>query len=236
MGGETMSAMLELQSIRKTHQRGLLATEALRGVSLEVERGEFVSIMGPSGSGKTTLLNVMGLLEPFDGGSYRLGGVEVSGLSDADAAALRNRALGFVFQSYNLIPDLDVHDNLELPLRYRGIAAPERKKAVQRALERVEMTARRNHLPSELSGGQQQRVAIARALIGEPQVMLCDEPTGNLDTAMARQIVGLLESFHKAGTTIVLVTHASELAARAQRTVHLVDGRLIDPRPRRASA
>ena len=223
--------MLELQSVRKLYRRGLIATEALRDVSLRVARGEFVAIMGPSGSGKTTLLNVLGLLEPFDGGRYALDGASVAGLSDSEQSRLRNRAIGFVFQSYNLVADLDVWDNLELPLRYRGLEAAARTQAIERALERVEMTARRHHLPSELSGGQQQRVAIARAIVGAPPVMLCDEPTGNLDTVMARQIVGLLEELNAAGTTIVLVTHAPELAARAHHTLHLVDGRLIDTRP-----
>ena len=225
--------MLELSGVRKSYRNGFLATEALRGVTLAVERGDFVSIMGPSGSGKTTLLNVLGLLEDFDEGEYRLDGVAVRGLSDADQSRLRNRSIGFVFQSYNLVPDLDVYDNVELPLRYRGLSARERNQRVERALELVQMTARRRHVPAQLSGGQQQRAAIARAIAGDPALLLCDEPTGNLDTLMARQIIEVLEQLNRAGTTIVMVTHAPELAARARRRLHLLDGVIIDPRHRR---
>ena len=224
--------MLRLTGIRKSYRHGLLATEALRGISLTVPRGDFVSITGPSGSGKTTLLNVLGLLEEADEGDYRLDGASMRGLSDRNQSALRNRMIGLVFQSYNLVPDLDVYDNLDLPLRYRGLAKAERRSRIERVLDEVEMTARRGHLPSELSGGQQQRVAIARAIIGQPPLLLCDEPTGNLDSLMARQIVGLLERLNQEGTTILLVTHAPELAARARRRLHLVDGRIIDPHAR----
>jgi putative ABC transport system ATP-binding protein len=224
--------MLQLNDVRKSYRNGFLATEALRGVTLAVERGEFVSIMGPSGSGKTTLLNVLGLLEDFDAGEYRLDGAAVRGLSDAEQSRLRNRSIGFVFQSYNLVPDLDVYDNVDLPLRYRGMAAKERAQRIDHALDRVQMTARRRHLPEQLSGGQQQRAAIARAIAGEPALLLCDEPTGNLDTLMARQIVEVLEQLNHAGTTIVMVTHAPELAARARRRLHLLDGVIIDPQRR----
>jgi putative ABC transport system ATP-binding protein len=224
--------MLELNDVRKSYRNGFLATEALRGVTLAVERGEFVSIMGPSGSGKTTLLNVLGLLEDFDAGEYRLDGAAVRGLSDAEQSRLRNRSIGFVFQSYNLVPDLDVYDNVDLPLRYRGMPAKERAKKIDHALDRVQMTARRHHLPEQLSGGQQQRAAIARAIAGEPALLLCDEPTGNLDTLMARQIVEVLEQLNQAGSTIVMVTHAPELAARARRRLHLLDGVIIDPQRR----
>jgi putative ABC transport system ATP-binding protein len=225
--------MLQLSQVRKSYRNGFLATEALRGVTLEVERGDFVSIMGPSGSGKTTLLNILGLLEDFDEGEYRLDGASVRGLSDAEQSRLRNRSIGFVFQSYNLVPDLDVYDNVDLPLRYRGLPTKERLARIDRALERVEMTARRRHLPAQLSGGQQQRAAIARAIAGEPELLLCDEPTGNLDSLMARQIIEVLEQLNRAGTTIVMVTHAPELAARARRRLHLLDGVIIDPRARR---
>jgi putative ABC transport system ATP-binding protein len=185
--------------------------------------------MGPSGSGKTTFLNIAGLLDGFDGGRYVLDGEDMCACCDNDLAHIRNRKIGFVFQSFNLIPDLDVHDNLEVPLRYRGMRAAERRERVERVLEQVGLTARRHHLPSELSGGQQQRVAIARALVGEPQLILADEPTGNLDSVMAGQIMELLGRINKQGTTIVMATHSPELAARADRKLHILDGKAIDP-------
>jgi putative ABC transport system ATP-binding protein len=223
--------MLQLSQVGKSYKNGLIATEALRSVSFEVDAGDFVSIMGPSGSGKTTLLSILGLLEEPDAGEYRLDGTSVRGLSDRALSQLRNRAIGFIFQSYNLVPDLDVFDNIELPLRYRGLGSAERSRRVERALEQVEMTARRHHLPSQLSGGQQQRAAIARAIAGEPRLLLCDEPTGNLDTLMSRQILDVLKQLHRAGSTIIMVTHAPELAAQANRRLHMIDGTLIDPRP-----
>jgi putative ABC transport system ATP-binding protein len=219
--------------IKKVYRSGLLALEALHDFNLHVQKGEFVSIMGPSGSGKTTFLNLAGLLDTFDAGEYSLNGVDVRGLSDAQLSRLRNQNIGFVFQSFNLIPDLDVYDNLDIPLRYRGLSAHERRERIGRVLELVALTGRKHHVPSQLSGGQQQRVAIARALVGEPQLILADEPTGNLDSMMARQIFDLLRQVNDAGTTIVLVTHAAELAARAQRTLHILDGKVIDPRAAR---
>jgi len=222
--------MIEMENLRKVYRTGLLETDALSGFSISVERGEFVSIMGPSGSGKTTFLNIAGLLDTFDEGEYRLDGVSVRGLSDDQAASLRNRKIGFIFQSFNLVPDLDVWDNIDLPLRYRRLGMTERRDRIERVLERVNLSARRGHLPSQLSGGQQQRVAIARALVGEPELLLCDEPTGNLDSLMARQILDLLEKVNSDGTTVVMVTHDRDLAARAHRKLHILDGKTIDPR------
>jgi len=184
--------------------------------------------MGPSGSGKTTFLNIAGLLDVFDGGSYRLDGGDVSRLSDRDMSHIRNRNIGFIFQSFNLIPDLDVFDNVDVPLRYRGLPAAERKRRIDKALELVGLSSRAHHLPSQLSGGQQQRVAIARVLAAEPKLILADEPTGNLDSLMAREIMDLLDDINRRGTTIVMVTHSPECAARASREVHLLDGKVVD--------
>jgi putative ABC transport system ATP-binding protein len=224
-----MTGMLQFRDVHKVYRNGLIETTALAAITLEVQRGEFVAIMGPSGSGKTTLLNVAGLLDSIDKGDYLLDGTSVTGLDDGSLAAFRNRHLGFVFQSFSLMPQLDVFDNVEAPLRYRDLSRKERRRRVEAMLARVGMTARMHNLPGQLSGGQQQRVAIARALIGEPSVILADEPTGNLDSQTARQIVDLLVDIHRGGTTIVLVTHDRELAMRAGRRLHMLDGRLIDP-------
>ena len=228
--------MIRMVGVKKIYRRGMLAMEALSGFDLHIRPGEFVSIMGPSGSGKSTFLNLAGLLDDADGGQLFLDGVEVRGLSERDKAKFRNERIGFVFQSFNLVPDLDVWDNLELPLRYRGLARSQRHQAIERILAEVELTARAHHLPSELSGGQQQRVAIARALVGDPKLILADEPTGNLDSVMARQIMNLLERVNEAGKTIVMVTHSAELAARAHRKLHILDGRVIDPASRAQAA
>jgi putative ABC transport system ATP-binding protein len=222
--------MVVMDNVRKVYRTGLLETDALSGFSVRVERGEFVSIMGPSGSGKTTFLNLAGLLDTFEEGTYLLDGQSVTGLPDGALAALRNRKIGFIFQSFNLVPDLDVWDNIDLPLRYRRLGAAERRDRVERVLGEVNLSARRGHLPAQLSGGQQQRVAIARALVGEPELLLCDEPTGNLDSLMARQIMDLLEQVNARGTTLVMVTHDRDLAARAHRRLHILDGKAIDPR------
>jgi putative ABC transport system ATP-binding protein len=221
--------MIRMHDIKKVYQSGLIALEALSELTLEIGDGEFVAIMGPSGSGKTTFLNIAGLLDSFDAGEYSLDGEDVRACCDNDLARIRNEKIGFVFQSFNLIPDLDVHDNLEIPLRYRGMAGRAREARIDRVLEDVGLTARRHHLPAELSGGQQQRVAIARALVGEPKLILADEPTGNLDSVMAGQIIALLERINRQGTTIVMVTHSAELAARADRKLHILDGKVIDP-------
>jgi putative ABC transport system ATP-binding protein len=220
--------MLSMKKIRKVYRTHLVETYALDDISLEVEAGEFVAVMGRSGSGKTTFLNVAGLLDTFDAGSYVLDGQDVSRLSDAEMSRIRNRKIGFIFQSFNLIPDLDVFDNVDVPLRYRRLPAKERRSRVERAVEMVGLTSRLRHLPSQLSGGQQQRVAIARVLAGDPKLILADEPTGNLDTLMSREVMDLLDRIHAQGTTIIMVTHSPECAARAPRHIHLLDGRIMD--------
>ena len=220
--------MLEMKDIKKIYRTDTIETHALEGFSLKVDDGEFVSVMGPSGSGKTTFLNVAGLLDTFDSGSYILDGHDVSRLSDSEMSKIRNRAIGFVFQSFNLIPDLNVFDNVDVPLRYRGLPANDRKQRIERALDMVGLSSRAKHLPSQLSGGQQQRVAIARVIAGDPKFILADEPTGNLDSLMAREIMDLLDRINAAGTTIVMVTHSPECAVRAQRQIHVLDGRVVD--------
>src|SRR6516164_3495184 len=231
--------MLKMQDVSKIYRTELIETYALRRFSLEVSPGEFVAVTGPSGSGKTTFLNVAGLLEELDSGSYRLEGYDVRGLSDDERSRLRNERIGFIFQSFNLIPDLDVYDNIEVPLRYRRLSSADRRERIGSALELVGLASRASHMPAQLSGGQQQRVAIARAIAGDPAFLLADEPTGNLDSLMSRQVMDLLEQINEMGTTILLVTHDPELARRAQRNVHLVDGQISDFRayePRAAGA
>ena len=223
--------MLEMQGISKIYRTDLIETHALRDFSLLVQEGEFVAVTGPSGSGKTTFLNIAGLLETFDSGSYHLDGEDVSGLSDDARSRIRNQKIGFIFQSFNLIPDLDLFDNVDVPLRYRGMNATERKQRITESLELVGLASRMKHLPAQLSGGQQQRVAIARALAGSPRFLLADEPTGNLDSLMARQVVELLEDINRRGTTIIMVTHDPELARRAHRNVHVMDGQVTDLQP-----
>jgi putative ABC transport system ATP-binding protein len=220
--------MLEMQHIKKVYRTDLIETHALEDFSLSVRPGEFVAVMGPSGSGKTTFLNVAGLLDTFSSGTYLLDGNDVSRLGDDEMSRIRNQKIGFVFQSFNLIPDLDVFDNVDVPLRYRGLSGPERRVRIERALEMVGLSARARHLPSQLSGGQQQRVAIARVLAGDPRLILADEPTGNLDSLMNREIMDLLERINEQGTTIVMVTHSPECALRAQRQIHLLDGKVVD--------
>ncbi len=220
--------MLEMKHISRVYRTDTVETHALRDFNLTVEEGEFVAVTGPSGSGKTTFLNIAGLLEEFTAGTYLLDGEDVSGLNDDARSRIRNERIGFIFQSFNLIPDLDVFDNVDVPLRYRGFRADDRKRRIEASLERVGLTSRIRHLPSQLSGGQQQRVAIARALAGEPRFLLADEPTGNLDSEMAESVLELLKQINSAGTTIVMVTHDVELAARAPREVHVLDGRIND--------
>jgi putative ABC transport system ATP-binding protein len=220
--------MLSMHQIAKVYRTELVETHALRALDLEVREGEFVAVTGPSGSGKTTFLNIAGLLETFSGGRYLLDGVDVHTLDDDARSRLRNQKIGFIFQSFNLIPDLNLFDNADVPLRYRGMPAAERKRRIEDALGRVGLGSRMKHYPAELSGGQQQRAAIARALAGSPRLLLADEPTGNLDSQMARGVMELLEEINEQGTTIVLVTHDPEMAARAQRNVHIVDGMATD--------
>ncbi|WP_374013035.1 ABC transporter ATP-binding protein [Pseudoxanthomonas koreensis] len=231
--------MLEMRQVSKVYRTAMIETHALRSLDLHVREGEFVAVTGPSGSGKTTFLNIAGLLETFSEGDYLLDGENVRGLSDDARSRLRNRKIGFIFQGFNLIPDLNLFDNVDVPLRYRGLPASDRRARIEKALGQVGLASRMKHYPAELSGGQQQRVAIARALAGEPCLLLADEPTGNLDSQMARGVMELLEQINAAGTTIVMVTHDPELAARAQRNVHIVDGVAtdlsLDP-PRRAPA
>jgi len=218
--------MLSMHNIAKVYRTESIETHALREFSLFVDEGEFVSVTGPSGSGKTTFLNIAGLLEESTVGIYELDGRDVSSLNDRDRSRLRNEKIGFIFQSFNLIPDLNLFENVDVPLRYRRLSSGDRKQRVERALESVGLASRMKHLPEQLSGGQQQRVAIARALVGEPRLLLADEPTGNLDSAMADQVMKFLEQIHADGTTIVMVTHDPDLANRAERNIHLIDGRV----------
>jgi len=221
--------MLQMTDIQKTYRTELVETHALREMNLAVAEGEFVAVTGPSGSGKTTFLNIAGLLESFEHGTFLLDGKDVSNLNDDDRSVYRNEKIGFIFQSFNLIPDLDLFENVDVPLRYRRFSAKDRKQRIERALETVGLASRMKHLPAQLSGGQQQRVAIARALAGEPRLLLADEPTGNLDSTMAGQVMELLEHIHSTGTTIVMVTHDPDLAERADRNIHLIDGRVSAP-------
>ena len=223
--------MLSMTNVSKVFRTDLIETHALRNFSLEVKAGEFLAVTGPSGSGKTTFLNIAGLLEPYDGGSFKLDGIEVTQLSDDARSKLRNEKIGFIFQSFNLMPDLNVYDNIDVPLRYRRMKAAERHQRITNALEIVGLAARMKHIPAQLSGGQQQRVAIARAIAGDPKLVMADEPTGNLDSLMARQVMDLLEKINEMGTTIIMVTHDPELARRAQRNVQVVDGQITDFKP-----
>ncbi len=220
--------MLQMTQIQKIYRTELIETHALRELSVTVQEGEFVALTGSSGSGKTTFLNIAGLLESFEQGTYLLDGEDVSHLSDNERSAYRNHKIGFIFQSFNLIPDLNLFENIDVPLRYRRFPRADRKQRIEHALETVGLASRMKHLPAQLSGGQQQRVAIARAIAGEPRLMLADEPTGNLDTTMAQQVLELLEEIHAAGTTIVIVTHDQGLASRAQRNIQLVDGKVLE--------
>ena len=216
--------MLQMTHIQKIYHTELVQTHALRELSVSVTGGEFVAVTGSSGSGKTTFLNIAGLLESFEHGTYLLDGENVSCLSDDERSNYRNQKIGFIFQSFNLIPDLNLFENVDVPLRYRRLPSSERRQRIEHALETVGLASRMKHIPAQLSGGQQQRVAIARAIAGQPKFLLADEPTGNLDTVMAHQVMELLEEIHANGTTIVMVTHDPELANRAGRTIQLVDG------------
>ncbi len=218
--------LVALRDVRKVYSRGLRDVAALAGLSLEIEEGESVAIMGPSGSGKSTLLSILGCLDLPTSGSYVLGGTEVSGLDDDALSRIRNERIGFVFQSFHLIPQLTVAENVETPLLYRGLPEAESRRRALRSLERVGLLPRAEHRPAELSGGEAQRAAVARALVSEPRILLADEPTGNLDTATGEEVAGLLEELHRDGRTVILVTHNEALGRRARRVVHIRDGRV----------
>jgi len=220
--------MLQMRQIRKIYRTELVETHALRELTVSVNKGEFVALTGSSGSGKTTFLNIAGLLESFDSGTYILDGEDVSRLDDDARSIYRNQKIGFIFQSFNLIPDLNLFENIDVPLRYRRLGKADRKQRIEHALETVGLASRMKHIPAQLSGGQQQRVAIARAIAGNPKLLLADEPTGNLDTVMAHQVMELLEDIHAGGATIVMVTHDAELARRAGRNIHLMDGCVLE--------
>ena len=220
--------LIVLDGVKKVFFTDEVETHALDNVNIEINRGEYVSIAGPSGCGKSTLLSILGLLDTPTGGQYTINGRHATALSLSERARVRNREVGFIFQSFNLIGDLDVYENVELPLTYRGMPSAERKQRVMTALERVGMGHRAKHLPSQLSGGQQQRVAVARAVCGEPSILLADEPTGNLDSKNGEAVMDLLGELHKSGATICMVTHDTRYASHAARTIHLFDGRIVE--------
>jgi putative ABC transport system ATP-binding protein len=219
-------AIIETRDLWKTYVMGSEEIHALRGVSIEIEKGEYVAIMGPSGSGKSTLMNLIGCLDTPSQGSYLLNGKQVSQMNDNELARIRNEEIGFVFQTFNLLPRASALHNVELPLIYAGVPSKERQERAKDALRKVELETRMSHKPNELSGGQRQRVAIARALVNQPSILLADEPTGNLDSATSEEIMGLFEALYREGQTILLVTHESDIAAHARRQVHLKDGRV----------
>jgi putative ABC transport system ATP-binding protein len=221
-------ALIKLDGVKKVFFTDEVETHALAGIHLEIDTGEYVAIAGPSGCGKSTLLSILGLLDTPTEGRYWLNARPVESLSLSERARVRNREIGFIFQSFNLIGDLTVFENVELPLTYRGMRASERRSRVNEALERVGMAHRAKHLPSQLSGGQQQRVAVARAVVGQPLILLADEPTGNLDSKNGEMVMGLLSELHRAGATICMVTHDPRYAEHADRTVHLFDGQVVD--------
>jgi putative ABC transport system ATP-binding protein len=220
--------LIHLENLNKVFITDEVETHALSGIHLEIERGEFVSIAGPSGCGKSTLLAILGLLDSPSDGRYLLNGNPVERLRPAERARIRNREIGFIFQAFNLIGDLTVFENVELPLTYRHVPGSERRKMVRAALEKVGMSHRHKHYPSQLSGGQQQRVAVARALVGEPSILLADEPTGNLDSANGEAVIGILRELHRSGATICMVTHDPRYAQDADRTVRIFDGRVVE--------
>jgi putative ABC transport system ATP-binding protein len=224
--------MLQMEKLQKVYRTEMVETYALRDFNLTVNEGEFVAVTGPSGSGKTTFLTIAGLLEAFSAGRYLLDGIDVSRMGDGERSRIRNQKIGFIFQAFNLIPDLSVLDNIEVPLRYRGMPGAERKKRAADALARVGLSARGKHYPNELSGGQQQRVAIARALVTEPALLLADEPTGNLDTATGEEVMSLLDRLNtERGVAVVVITHDEEVAARAASRIELRDGRVVADAP-----
>jgi putative ABC transport system ATP-binding protein len=224
----TNGTLIKMEDIKKVFRADEVETHALSGIYLDIKPGDYISIAGPSGCGKSTLLSILGLLDTPTGGSYSLNGHSVANLGFAERARIRNREVGFIFQSFNLIGDLTVQENVELPLTYRGLSGTERKQRVEEALEKVGMTHRMGHYPSQLSGGQQQRVAVARALAGKPSILLADEPTGNLDSRNGEAVMELLRDLHREGATICMVTHDARFSRFADRTIHLFDGRIVD--------
>jgi putative ABC transport system ATP-binding protein len=228
--------VIQLDRLSKVFLTDEVETHALTGIELAIKKGEFLSISGPSGCGKSTLLSILGLLDSPSEGSYTLNGKPVASLSLSQRARVRNREIGFIFQAFNLIGDLTVYENVELPLTYRGMPASERKQRVREALEKVEMAHRTKHYPSQLSGGQQQRVAVARALAGAPSILLADEPTGNLDSKNGEAVIELLRALHQEGATICMVTHDPRYERHADRTIHLFDGRIVEEAKTHASS
>ena len=220
--------MIKTENLQKYFRTEEVETRALRGVNIQVSEGEFVAVMGPSGCGKSTLLNILGLLDNPTSGTYHLQGTDVTALSEDDRTRLRRGVIGFVFQSFNLIDELNVRENIELPLLYMGVPAAERAPRIEEAMERMGISHRAHHYPHQLSGGQQQRVAIARAVVTRPRIILADEPTGNLDSANGREVMGLLRQLNEGGTTVVMVTHSTRDASYATRTINLFDGEVVD--------
>ena len=227
-GNGTAQSLIQLEGVTKVFYTDEVETHALSGIHMEIRRGEYVSIAGPSGCGKSTLLSILGLLDTPTDGKYTLNGQPVANLNMAERARIRNREIGFIFQSFNLIGDLTVFENVELPLTYRGMKSAERKTRANEALEKVGMAHRSRHLPSQLSGGQQLRVAVARALVGSPLIMLADEPTGNLDSRNGEAVMDLLRELHRQGSTICMVTHDPRFTRHADRTIHLFDGQVVE--------
>jgi putative ABC transport system ATP-binding protein len=233
---EATGSLIRLEGLTKVFTTDEVETHALSGIHLEIRQGEYVAIAGPSGCGKSTLLSILGLLDSPSSGSYVLNGHLVQDLDFTQRARIRNREIGFIFQSFNLIGDLTVYENVELPLTYRGVRAAERRERSMKSLERVGMGHRARHYPSQLSGGQQQRVAVARALVGQPSILLADEPTGNLDSRNGDAVMELLQELHRQGATICMVTHDSRFARHAEREIHLFDGRIVEERAEAAEA
>jgi putative ABC transport system ATP-binding protein len=225
---EANSTLIKMEGVKKVFYTDEVETHALSEIHLEIQKGQYISIAGPSGCGKSTLLSILGLLDSPTDGHYWLNGQPVSKLTISERTRIRNREIGFIFQAFNLIGDLTVYENVELPLTYRGTGTAERKQKVQRALERVGMAHRLRHYPSQLSGGQQQRVAVARALVGDPLILMADEPTGNLDSKNGEAVMELLRDLHRNGATICMVTHDERYANFAERNIHLFDGRIVD--------
>jgi len=231
-----MDTLIQMQNLSKVFTTDEVETHALAGVHLQIERGEFVSIAGPSGCGKSTLLAILGLLDSPSDGRYLLKGTPVERLDRSERARIRNREIGFIFQAFNLIGDLTVFENVELPLTYRHVPGTERRRMAREALEKVGMAHRQKHYPSQLSGGQQQRVAVARALVGEPSILLADEPTGNLDSANGEAVIGILRNLHRNGATICMVTHDPSYSQYADRTVRIFDGRVVEEQMQMAAS